>query len=38
MLDAPYVVHKTKNQVDHNLCGVYQEVVQLCLKSPENYT
>ena len=23
--EAPYVVHKTKNEVDHNLGGVYYE-------------
>ena len=32
MVDTPYVVHKTINEVDQNLRGVYQEDVQLCLE------
>ena len=28
----------TKDEVDHNLWGVYQEDVQICLKYPGNYT
>ena len=38
MADVPYDVHTNKNEVDNNLCGAYQEDVQLCLKYPGNYT
>ena len=32
VVDAPYVVNTTNNQVEHNLWVVYQEYVQICLK------
>ena len=34
--DALHIVYMTKNKVDKNLGGVYQEDVQLCLKNPGN--
>ena len=38
VMDAPHVVHTTKNKVDQNLWGVHQEDVQFCLKYPSNKT
>ena len=38
VVDAPYVVHATQNEVDHYVWGVYKEDVKLFLKYPGNYT
>ena len=32
MVDVPYIVHTTKNEVDQNLLGVCQEDLELSLK------
>ena len=37
-VDTPYVIYTTRIEVDHNLMGVTQENVQLCLKFPGNCT